>query len=179
MPLDDTGSRVKPKPVARTERPSGDALGDARGELDRTLAALLPRAKTARDKLALDYWAASEAARLDDAWREKAKRGAVAGGVLPDYTANPLPVGTSETVYSSPLLTIGLKVVRQADRVNVAGLVAYLEQAGVKPALLRRAVKRSSEQFGGAHIFTVLLIQQAAPTGASGRRAASPRVASA
>ncbi|MGD0106328.1 MAG: hypothetical protein ABSC06_20145 [Rhodopila sp.] len=171
MPLDDTGSRTKPKLVA---------LGDARTELDRALAALLPRAKTVRDKLALDYWAASEAARLDDAWREKAKRGAVAGGVLPDYTANPLPVGTSETVYSSPLLTIGLKVVRQADRVNVAGLVAYLEQAGVKPALLRRAVKRNSEQFGGAHIFTVLLQQAAAaPAVTSGRRATSPRVASA
>jgi hypothetical protein len=153
MPLDDTTRRTKPKP-----KPI--ALSAARADLDRTLAILLPKARTAKDKLALDYWAASEAERLDAAWREKAKRAAIRGGVLPDYATNPLPIGTSETVYASPLLTIGLKVVRQADRVNVPGVVAYLEKSGVNAALLKRALKRNTEQFGGAHVFTALLAQK-------------------
>jgi hypothetical protein len=51
-------------------------------------------------------------------------------------------------------VTINLKVVPQAPRVNTAALVAALEQAGVKPALLKRLVKKHTEKFGGAHIFT-------------------------
>lgn len=145
MPLDDTQSRPKPT--------------DARADLDRKLAAVLPRARTTKDRLGLALWAATEAVRLDEASKEKAKRAAVAGGVLPDLTANPLPVGTVETVYSSPLLTIGLKVVRQADRTDVPAMMAYLEKNGVKPALLKRAIKRNTNSMGVANIFTALLVK--------------------
>lgn len=150
MPLDGT---IQQRP--RAKPPLG--LLEALADLERTLALLRPRARTAKDKLALDYWGASEAQRLGEAWREKAKRAAIAGGVLPDHTADPLPVGTSTTVYASSLLTIGLKVVRQADRVDVAGLLADLEAYGVKPSVLKRMLKKRTELLGGAHIFRALL----------------------
>jgi hypothetical protein len=115
-------------------------------------------ARNARDRLAEEYWASSLLSRNADARREKAKRAAVTGGVLPDHLARPYPVGTSETVYAGATVTINLKVVPQADRVNTAALVAALEKAGVKPALLKRLVKKHTEKFGGAHIFTASLV---------------------
>lgn len=145
MPLDSTHAATKT-----------DLISAAFSEIGK---AQLPTTKSTKDKLALEYWAASLLNRLSEARREKAKKAAVMGGVLPDHTSNPLAIGSAETVYSGPLVTIGVKVVAQADRVNVPGLVAYLEKNGVKPALLKRAVKRHTEVFGGAHIFTALLTE--------------------
>jgi hypothetical protein len=117
-----------------------------------------PGTRNARDRLAEEYWSASLLSRLADARREKAKKAAVTGGVLPDHLAEPYPIGTAATVYAGPTVTISLKVVPQADRVNTAALVADLQKAGVKPALLKRLVKKHTEQFGGAHIFTAALV---------------------
>ena len=178
MPLDDTGSRVNQRLVAERKRsqtrgkPKPAALVVGRDETERRLEELLLLAKTAEVRAWLEYWAATEDERRAVARREKAKR-----AVVPDFAANPLPVGTVETLFSCPLLTVGVKVVRQADRVDVAGVVAYLGQSGVKPALLRRAVRRNSMVFAGAHIITVLL-QQVRAAG-SGRRRVPARVASA
>jgi len=148
MPLDDTGSRAKPKP---------DPHADARAELDRTLAALLARAKTAKSRAVLAYWASSLACSQDEAWRGSAKKALVASNVLPDYTANPLPVGTVATIYSDPLVMLAVKVVQQASRLNVDAFVADLAAAGVKTALLRKLRKRHTTDFSGAHIITALL----------------------
>lgn len=130
---------------------------DALAALGHKLDALRLRARTGKDKLNLEVWGSTEAERLVGAWRGKAMHAAVVGGGLPDLAANPLPAGTSETVYSSRLLTVGLKVVRQADRTDVVRMVAYLEKNGVKPALLKRAVKRHTNSKGVANIFTALL----------------------
>jgi hypothetical protein len=117
----------------------------------------LPATRSTKEKLALEYWVSSVLLRLAEARRDKAKRAAVHGNVLPDTLANPFPIGTAEAVYAGALVTIGLKVVPQAERLNVAGLTAYLEKNGVRPALLKRAVKRNTETFAGAHIYTALL----------------------
>jgi hypothetical protein len=117
-----------------------------------------PGSRSARDRLAEEYWSASLLSRFADARREKAKKAAVTGGVLRDHLAEPYPVGTSETVYAGATVTINLKVVPQAPRVDTAALVADLQKAGVKPALLKRLVKKHTEQFGGAHIFTAALV---------------------
>jgi hypothetical protein len=85
------------------------------------------------------------------------RNAAVAGGLLPDHTADPMPVGTFETVYSGSLVTITVKVANQPDRVAVPALLADLEAAGVKAALLRRLVKKHSTSFAGAHTFTASL----------------------
>jgi hypothetical protein len=114
--------------------------------------------RNARDRLAEEYWSASLLSRFADARREKAKKAAVTGGVLPDHLTHPYPVGTSETIYAGATVTINLKVVPQADRLNTAALVADLQKAGVKPALLKRLVKKHTETFGGAHIFTASLV---------------------
>jgi hypothetical protein len=143
MPLDDT------RAASRTE-----VIATAFAEIGTKL---LPATRSTKEKLALEYWASSVLTRLAEARREKAKRAAVIGGVLPDIATSPYPIGAAETVYAGSSVTIGVKVVAQADRVNIAGLVAYLEKNGVKPALLRRAVKRNTETFPGAHIFTALL----------------------
>jgi hypothetical protein len=142
------------RPVAA---PKPDANAAARADLDATLAELLPRAKTARDRLAVTYWAASRGTALNEAWRESAKKAAVVGNVIPDYTTNPLPVGTVATVYSSPLVTIGVKVTPQSPRLNVDACFAYLEVSGVNKALLKRARKRFTTDFPGAHVITAML----------------------
>jgi hypothetical protein len=164
MPLDDTANpakrshKAKPADPARpVAAPKPDANAAARAELDATLATLLPRAKTARDRLAVQYWAASRGTALNEAWRESAKKAAVVGNVIPDYATNPLPVGTVATVYSSPLVTIGVKVTPQAPRLNVDAFCADLLAAGFKAATLKRLRKKHSTEFNGAHVITAML----------------------
>jgi len=175
MPLDSTthpeppkrSHQRKPVPVESTpavpakrshaRKPASDANAEARAELDRTLAALLPRAKTAASRAWVTYAVATRAVSLNEAWRETSKKALVASGSLPDYAANPLPVGTVLTVYSDPLVTAGVKVVPQAPRLNVDACFADLLAAGVKPALLKRLRKKHTTDFSGAHILTALL----------------------
>ena len=133
-----------------------DALTATFAEIGRPRGAAASR-KPTKDVLAWEYAVSSLLARLSDARRDKAKKAAIAGGVLPDYAANPLPIGTADTVYVSPLVTIGLKVVAQAERVNVPNLVADLLAAGVKPAVLTKLIKKNTESFAGAHVFTASL----------------------
>jgi hypothetical protein len=154
MPLDDTTRQhPKAKPAAKP-----DAHAAARAEFDRVLPELRLRAKTTKDKRALEYWASTEAERLDGAWREEAKAAAVKAGVLPDLELNPLEAGTAHTVYSSGLLTIGLKVDRRPARTNVDKMVAYLEKRNVSPSLLKLAVKRNTPKAGVANVYTALLV---------------------
>jgi hypothetical protein len=160
MPLDDTRRRTKAKPAAAkpTPQPKPDAHAAARAELDRVLPGLRLRAKTTKDRRALEYWAATEAERLDGRWREEAKLAAVKGDVLPDLKLAPLPAGTRDTVYSSKLLTIGLQVDRRPAATDVDAMVAFLEKNGVKPALLKVAVKKCTPKPGVANVFTALLV---------------------
>jgi hypothetical protein len=146
MPLDAA------RPLDKTA-----AITDAFAEIGRVNGTMPPRSRNAKDKLAWEYWTASLLNRLAEARRDKAKRAAVAGDVLPDHTAHPLPVGTVETVYTGALVTIGMKVVEQADRLDVAGFVADLEKSGVASRLLKRLVKRHTRSFPGAHVFTASL----------------------
>ena len=120
---------------------------------------LLPKPKNGKDAIAYELYAASLVASLADKRREDAKKAAIDAGVLPDYASDPYPVGTEEVVYSGALVAIMLKVVGQADRVNAGGLVADLTEAGVKPALLKRLLKKHTSTFNGAHIFTASLIK--------------------
>lgn len=146
MPLDST------RPPDRTA-----AVSDAVGEIGRIIRAMLPRKATEQDKLFADFWGFSLAQRLIEPLRDKSKRAAIAGQVLPDHSAKPFPIGTAETVYSSDLGSISMKVVEQADRLDVAGFVADLEKAGVRPALIKRLLKKHTKTFAGAHIFTATL----------------------
>lgn len=142
MPLDAT------TPLDRTAQ-----ITDAFGELGRQL----PKSRNAKDRLAFEYWVSSILSRLAEARREKAKRAAVAGGVLPDHSAAPMPIGTTETVYTGELVTIGVKVVEQASRLDAAGFIADLEKAGLPARTLKRLVKKHTTTFSGAHIFTASL----------------------
>lgn len=134
------------------------AIIDAFGEIGRVNGTMIPRRSNAKDRIAYEYWVSSLLNRLSEARRDKARRAAVAGGVLPDHAANPMPVGTVETVYAGGLVTIAMKVVEQADRVDVAGLMADLEAAGVAAKLLKRLAKRHTRTFPGAHVFTASLV---------------------
>jgi hypothetical protein len=152
LPLDDTHPRTKAKPAIPLDRTA--TITEAFGEIG----IALPRSRNAQDKLADEYWAASVLAGLAEKRREKAKRAAVAGNVLPDHAAHPLAIGTAETVYTGALVRIDVKVVEQADRVDVVGFVADLERAGVKLATLKRLRKKHTKSFAGAHVFTASLI---------------------
>ena len=159
MPLDD----ISAKPRSRARSPEAAAkpepAAEARAELDRAFAELLAKAKTAKSRAVLAYWASSRADSQSDAWREESKRALIASGVLPDYAANPLPVGTVATIYSDPLVMLSVKVVQQADRLAVDAFVADLVAAGVKLPLLRRLRKRHTTGFSGAHTITALLVK--------------------
>lgn len=159
MPLDDTRRHARAKPIKVTPAPAKpDAFLDARADLDRDYLALLGRAKTAKDKTGLKYWYTTEAERLDGREREEAKLAAVKGGLFPDLKLNPLKAGTKQTVYSSKLLTIGLQVDRRPAATDVDRMVAFLEKNGVKPALLKLAVKRCTPPAGVANVYTALLV---------------------
>lgn len=146
MPLDDT------RPLDRTA-----SVAEAVAETGRIIRATLPRKATEKDKLFADFWGWSLVLRMVEPLRDKSKRAAIAGGVLPDHSANPFAIGTSETVYTSDLGSIGMKVVEQAERLDVPAFVADLEKIGVKPAQLKRLLKKHTRQFPGAHIFTASL----------------------
>jgi hypothetical protein len=159
MPLDDTRQRTKAKPAAPAKAPAQPANhAELRANFDAKLADLRLMAKTPKDRRAVEYWAATEAESLDGAWRNDAALAAVKGGVLPDLKLNPLDAGTKATVYSSKLMTIGLQVDRRPARVNVDAMVAWLEKNGVKPALLKLAVKKHTPKPGVANVFTALLV---------------------
>lgn len=158
MPLDDTLRRTRAKPAKASPAPAKpDAFFEARAELDRTLAALLARAKTTKSRGWVRYGVASRAVSVCDAWRELEKKALIASGALPDYTANPLPVGTVLTVYTDPLVTAGVKVTPQSPRLNVDAFVADLAATGVKTATLRRLRRKHTTEFNGAHIITAML----------------------
>lgn len=148
MPLDGVGSSSK---VA--------AVTEAFAEIGRVNGTMIPgRARGAKVRLAYDYWIASVLAQLAEVRRDKAKKAAVAGEVLPDHAADPYPIGTAQVVYADKVVTIGLKVVAQADRFDVAALLVDLELAGVKPSLLKRLVKKHKRSFDGAHVYTASLV---------------------
>jgi hypothetical protein len=148
MPLDST--RVTSKSAAVT---------DAFAEIGRANGTSMPRAKGTQERPAWEYWVSSLLAQLAELRRERAKKAAIAAGVIPDHVTVPFPVGTAEVVYAGTLVTIGVKVVAQADKINVPGLVADLEAAGVKRAVLKKLLKRHTRNFSGAHIFTASLTE--------------------
>jgi hypothetical protein len=134
------------------------AVTAAFADIGRAGDTLLPRSRTTLDRLAEEFWRSQVLNRLAEKRKDESKAAAVAGGVLPDYKAEPSPVGTAETVYSGATVAITLRVNAQADHVDVPGLVADLEKAGVKPAVLRRLVRKHTTSFGGAHVFTASLV---------------------
>ncbi len=155
-----TNGKTPAKPRAKAEPAAIDGtalIAQAMAEIAESIQAMLPRRASATERAAAEYWGASIANQLAEAWRNRAKRLAVAQGVLPDHTADPYPIGTSETVYVGTLVTVSLKVVEQADRVDVPGLVADLIASGIKPAVLKRLLRRHTKSFAGAHIFSASL----------------------
>jgi hypothetical protein len=159
MPLDDTRRPTGAKPAKTAAAPTKpDAFLEARADLDREYLALLGHARSAKDKTGLKYWHTTEAERLDGREREEAKLAAIKGGVFPDLKLNPLEAGTKLTVYSSKLLTIGLQVDRRPAATDVDKMVAFLEKSGVKPSLLKLAVKRNTPKAGVANVYTALLV---------------------
>lgn len=144
--------------------PAIDLTGDhgatfvkAFGALNEVNVGMLPRRASPKQRVAAEYWCASLASQSAEAWRTKAKGRCVAEGVLPD-PATPSPIGTVETVYADRLISIGMKVVQQADRVDVPGLVVDLTKAGLDLKVLTRLLKKHTRSFAGAHIFTASLV---------------------
>ncbi len=119
---------------------------------------MLPKRHSANERAAAEYWGASVASQVAEQWRGKAKAQAVAAGVLPDHEAHPSPIGTMETIYADKLISISMKVVAQADRVDVTSLIADLTKAGLPERVLKKLLKRHTRTFPGAHIFTASLV---------------------
>lgn len=147
---------IKPAIVPEADR-TAIFTGAVSAKLDDLVKAMLPSRASPTEQAAAEYWASSVTNALIEMRRAKAKKIATALHVLPDYVATPFPVGTAETIYADPLVTIGMKVVEQADRIDTLALVADLESAGVASKLLKRLVKKHTRAFAGAHIFTAVL----------------------
>jgi hypothetical protein len=135
------------------------AVADAFAEIGRANGTAMPRAKGAQERVAYEYWVSSQLAQAAELRRERAKRAAIAAGVLPDYVTAPLAIGTMEVVYAGTLVTIGVKVFSQADKINTPGLVADLAAAGVPKAVLKKLLKRHTRSFAGAHVFAASLTE--------------------
>lgn len=148
---------VKPDVAATPAIDRGAVVSQAVAEIGVAARKLLPPRAPKAQVVAADYWAGSLVMQLAEAWRIRAKREAVAMGVLPDHTEHPSPVGTAETVYTDPMITIAMKVVEQAARVDVPGLIADLQKLEIKPTVLARLLKKHTKTFPGAHIFTASL----------------------
>lgn len=168
------GPRVKlPKPApapTRSRRPAAapapepqaDCAGVtvftmAFGDLAHVLRSMLPAKAPPDQRAALEYWGSTLAASLAEAWRGRARKQAVSLAVLPDHVTTPRPIGTAEIVYADPLVSIGMRVVEQAGRVDVEALAADLVKSGVKATLVARLVRKHTKAFPGAHIFTASL----------------------
>lgn len=161
VPAPPPPGRPVRRAVAKATVPAGvdhgAAFAQAFGALASVAAAVVPKRHSPRAKAAAAYWGASLANQAAEAWRSKAKAVCVAEGVLPD-PASPSPIGTIETVYADATISIAMKVVAQADRVDVVALVADLTKAGVDPKVLKRLTKKHTRSFAGAHIFTASLV---------------------
>lgn len=143
MPLDSARS------VSVTE-----AIAGAVAAIGHDDATMISRSRNAQERAAGELLVAQLLSSLIEKRRDEAKRAAIACGVLPDYVAEPYPVGTNETVFAGKSVTITLKVAAQALRVDVPGLLGDLEKCGVKPAVLKRLMKKHGNEGTGAHIFT-------------------------
>jgi len=148
-----SAARAKAAPAP----PINEVIASNFADLGRPGQAIVPRSAKVADAAAWEYWVSSLLLQLAERRREAAKRAATVARVLPDYINEPFPVGTAETVYSGPLISIALKVVPQTPRVDVASLMADLAAAGVKPALLKRLLKKHTIEYAGAHVFTPTL----------------------
>jgi hypothetical protein len=115
-----------------------------------------------RERLALEYHDASEALRLDEVRRAKAKAACIAAGVLPDYEADPWPEGTVETVYAGKRVRIVLTVVTALERFDNVGFVADAEKLGIEPRKLNRLVAKHTTRLRPAHVFRSALVAPAA-----------------
>jgi hypothetical protein len=145
------------KSKAAPSPPINELIAGEFATIGRAGMAPAPRASKVADAAAWEYWVASLLLQLAERRREAAKRAATVARVLPDYINDPYPVGTVETVYSGPLVSIALKVVPQPPRVDVAALLNDLADLGVKPATLKRLVKKHTIEYAGAHVFTATL----------------------
>jgi len=117
---------------------------------------------TRRERLALEYHDASEALRLDEVRRAKAKAACIAAGVLPDYEADPWPEGTVETVFAGKRVRIVLTVVTALERFDNAGFVADAEKLGIEPRKLARLIAKHTTRLRPAHVFRSALVAPAA-----------------
>jgi hypothetical protein len=145
------------RPTVRKVGETPNANGIARAALVNTLASLIARTKTSVSRKWVTYAVATQSGSLNETWRDDAKKALIACGALPDYGKEPLPVGTQLTIYSDPLVTVGVKVVAQAPRLHADAFCADLLAAGVKPAVLKRLRKKHTVEFNGSHILTALL----------------------
>jgi hypothetical protein len=130
----------------------------ARAELVNTLATLISRAKSPTSRKWVTYAIATRAVSLNETWREESKKALVACGALPDYSADPLPIGTQATIYSDPLVIAGVQVNQQANRIrDVDAFFAALEAAGLTKRVVRQLRKTWMTDFNGAHVITAML----------------------
>ena len=125
MPLDDTRSRTRAKPAKAARATAAREVADAL------------RARRDAEK------------RWDNALNDGIKTGA-----LPDYRANPEPVGTNRVVYSDSDVQLSLSVIAPIAGIDAVGLMAYLAKWKVEPKLLARAAKKFRTETRPAHKVT-------------------------
>lgn len=157
-PKPSRAKRTPPAPPTDAKQPGGLVIVTAGFDgLAQIVRGLCGLKASAPEQAAFEYWGSTLLVALAEAWRAKCKKTAIALGVIPDYEATPLPIGSVTTVYTSPAMTIVAKVVPQAPRVDLAGLLVDLGRIGIKPSVLKRLVKKHTKEFAGAHIFTAQL----------------------
>ncbi len=147
MPLDAT------RAANRT-----DAIDAAFDSIGNDAATRLPRGRRNAEVAAEEYLIATRLLARAEKRRERAAKGAVAAGVLPDHRAHPMPLGEHPAIWTGEYVTVSVSVVQQAAKLDTEGLIADLIEAGVKPALIERLRARRTTEFAPAHRFTAALV---------------------
>jgi hypothetical protein len=151
-PLDDAAGRGEPPPVKKPKRKKpAPAKRQAPAKPSRTP---VKPTRPAREKAAVDFYVAQRTRRAAEMAWSAALTGAIKAGVVPNYLAEPEPVGTNRLVYADRRVQIMLSVVAGIEGLDVVGFLDWLVANKVDPRLVARGAAKFRTETRPAHRFT-------------------------
>lgn len=118
----------------------------------------MPRAKGNLEPVAWEYHVSCHLFRIAEARKKKAQSVAIAAGVLFDHEKQPLAVGSNALIYAGDLVEISVSVTTPASKLDMPSLIAALEKAGLKRAVIDKAVAKCTTENRAPHKFVSTLV---------------------
>lgn len=136
------------------------AINEAFDAIGRAGDTAMPRVRGSKntEPTAFEYLVSSLLLRISESRREKARGAALKAGILFDPEKQPLTIGTTNAVvYSGEVVEIVVSVTNPTSRLDQPELVAGLEKAGVKLAVINKQVLKATHENRAPHRFTATL----------------------